>query len=126
LIAGVIDLFLNNLVIPVMYLRNLGVWPAWGVFWREVLAAQVGPVVLFCLMRIAIRIAIVVLSLLVCCCTCCLAILPYIGSVILLPLSVFDRCYSVYFLEQFGPSWRFFADEAPPAPAALVTPGGTL
>ena len=40
---------------------------------------------------------------------CCLAVLPYVGTVLLLPLSVFKRSYSVFFLEQFGREWRMVA-----------------
>jgi hypothetical protein len=49
------------------------------------------------------------------CLTCCLAAIPYLGSVILLPLLVFDRAYPLYFLEQFGPEWRFFGPASSPA-----------
>ena len=33
---------------------------------------------------------------------CCLAALPYIGTVILLPVDVFWRGYSAYFIQQYG------------------------
>ncbi|MCX5685170.1 MAG: hypothetical protein NT049_16025 [Planctomycetota bacterium] len=122
LIYGFIAVLLDDLVIPVMYLRGLGVWAAWGVFGREILSGHIGSVILFWLMRIAIGLAIAIATLLLCCFTCCLAALPYIGTVILLPLLTFDRCYGLYFLQQYGESWRFFADEAPapPQPALAV------
>jgi hypothetical protein len=44
--------------------------------------------------------------LLGCCLTCCLALLPYLSSVVFLPIHVFFRCYSLKFLEQFGEEWR--------------------
>jgi hypothetical protein len=116
LIGGFIWLLLDDLVIPVMYLRSLGVWAAWGVFGREILSGHIGSVILFWLMRIVIAIAVAIATLLICCFTCCLALLPYIGTVILLPLLTFDRCYGLYFLQQYGESWRFFADEAPVPP----------
>ena len=110
LASALIGSLLDNLVIPVMYLRGLKVWPAWGVFGREILTGHIGAVILFCLMRILISLVVAIASILACCFTCCLAALPYIGSVILLPLSTFERCYGLYFLEQYGDSWRFFAD----------------
>ncbi len=39
-----------------------------------------------------------------------IAVVPYLGTVVALPLYVFDRCYSVYFLEQFGPEYRIFGE----------------
>ena len=40
--------------------------------------------------------------------TLCLGALPYLSSVLLLPIIVFSRCYSLCFIEQFGPTWRIF------------------
>jgi hypothetical protein len=37
--------------------------------------------------------------------------LPYLGTVILLPLYVFNRAYVLAFIEQFGPSWQLFRRE---------------
>jgi len=55
-------------------------------------------------------------SLVALCLTCCLAAISYVGTVILLPLLVFVRCYSLYFIEQFGPHWLIFLpDKEPPA-----------
>jgi hypothetical protein len=40
-------------------------------------------------------------------------LLPYIGTVLLLPLHVFVRAYSVYFLGQFVPEYARFATLGP-------------
>ena len=37
-----------------------------------------------------------------CCCAACLFALPYVGTVILLPVHVFIRSYSLYYLAQYG------------------------
>jgi hypothetical protein len=42
---------------------------------------------------------------LVSCVTCCIALLPYIGTVILLPLYTFYYSYTLLFLRQFGPEY---------------------
>ena len=34
--------------------------------------------------------------------------IPYVGTVILLPLFVFAEAYPLYFIEQFGPEWQVF------------------
>jgi hypothetical protein len=47
-----------------------------------------------------------------CCIAGCLIVLPYLGAVILLPVTVFKRSYSLYYLAQFGPAYNVF----PPPP----------
>jgi len=122
---GVIGLLLEDFVVPAMYLRNARVMAAWGLFRRELLAGHVGTIILFYLMKIVLGMAIVIIAVMATCITCCLAALPYLGTVILLPLFVFGRCYTVCFIEQFGEPWRFFApDAAAPAAASAGGPSG--
>jgi len=45
-------------------------------------------------------------GILTCCIGCILMILPFIGSVVTLPVTVFFRTYSLYFLKQFGSDWE--------------------
>jgi hypothetical protein len=45
------------------------------------------------------------------CCASCLLLIPYIGSVILLPVSIFTRSYSLYYLQQYGPEFDVFRTE---------------
>ena len=116
LTAAVVSLFLEDFVIPVMYLRNLRAVPAWRVFYHELLCGHVVPIVLFYLMKIVLFLGLAVATCLVTCCTCCLAALPYLGTVILLPLFVFRRSYSLYFIQGFGDAWTVFRDEAPLLP----------
>ena len=51
--------------------------------------------------------------------TCCLAALPYVYAVVFLPVFVFTRAYSLYFLRQFGPQYNLLADIIPPLPSAF-------
>jgi len=105
---GLIAALLEDFVVPVMYLRGVRTLAAWGILWREVLPGHVGKIVLFYLMRIVLGFGIAVVAIVATCFTCCLTIIPYLGTVILLPIFVFMRSYSVYFLQQFGPGWQFF------------------
>jgi len=128
LIGFLVSAVLEDFVIPVMYLRGLRVWPAWGVVYRDLVRGHVGPLLLFYLMKVLMGMAVGVVGMLVCCVTCCVALLPYIGTVILLPVPVFMRSYSLCFIEQYGPQWRLFAGEAAaategPPPAAPLPPG---
>jgi hypothetical protein len=72
------------------------------------------------LVRIGIALVSAALILgLVCatfCLAACLLAIPYVGTVLLLPLFVFTRCYALYFLEQLGPEWTLL--EPPPTPPA--------
>ncbi len=64
--------------------------------------------------------AIVLASL---CLTCCLVALPYIGTVILLPLHVFLRAVPLCFLGQLGPAYARFGELGPAATAASTASG---
>jgi hypothetical protein len=109
----IVSLLLDEFVVPTMYLRGERVMTAWATVRREILQDNTWTIVLFFLMRLVLSLGIGVLAIIATCATCCLVALPYIGSVILLPLSVFMRAYTLHFLEQFGDPWRFFPDEGP-------------
>jgi hypothetical protein len=116
LFCGVIHLFLVDFVVPIMYLRRQGVMASWSEFRWELLRGRKGKFTLYFLFRaIVLTIIVGFIALAATCATCCCAALPYIGSVILLPLSVFMRQYTLYYLEQYGPSWQFFGTGKPPA-----------
>ena len=101
-----------DFIIPIMYKKNVAVLKAIQIFKNDLLAGNVGSFLLFYLMKILVGIAIGVLVLaafcLTCCIACCVSAIPYIGTVLLLPVIMFKRCYSVFFLEQFGDEWKFF------------------
>ncbi len=112
--ATILSLLLSDFVVPAMYLRNERVMAAWGTVGREVLSGHAGTIVLFYLMKIVLGIGVAVIGFLAIFASCCIALVPYIGTVILLPLIVFMRAYTLHFLEQFGPQWRLFVDETFP------------
>lgn len=112
LIAMVVGLLLDDFIVPIMYLRNLRTLDAFSIFRAEIARGHVGTIVLYYLLKIVLAIMsffiIIIGVLLTCCLAGCVMMIPYIGSVLLLPFSVFFRCYSIFFIEQFGPDWRFF------------------
>jgi hypothetical protein len=77
------------------------------------LRGNIGNLVLYFLFRIVLAIAISVVVAGVVLVTCriagCLFALPYLGTVILLPILVFERAYSVAYLAQFGPDYDVFS-----------------
>lgn len=118
----VIEVVIVDFLVPVMYLRTCGVGAAWRELGR-LLGARPGAFVIYILVKIVVSIVVLMLIFLACCLTCCCVMVPYIGTVILLPLWVFLRAWPVYFLGQFGPEYSRFAmlgpvepPVAPPAP----------
>jgi len=101
-----------DFIIPIMYKKNVVIIKAFRIFKNDLLSGNVGSFLLFYLMKILVGIAIGILVLaafcLTCCIACCVSAIPYIGTVLLLPVIMFKRCYSVFFLEQFGDEWKFF------------------
>ena len=64
----------------------------------------------------AIGVLVLVAIVVTCCIAGCLMALPYLGTVVLLPVLVFKRSYSLYYLAQFGPAYDVF-----PALPPIVT-----
>lgn len=117
IVLVLIGVAINDFVVPIMWLRNHGPLEAWAEL-STLLGRHTGAFLGYILMRFVLSIAIGVAACLAACVTCCIAALPYIGTVILLPLYVFRRSYSIYFLSQLDP------DYAPLAPAISVHPPG--
>ena len=109
----VVSLLAKDFVAPIMYKRDVGVVQGFGILRREVLPGHIGNFILFYLMKLIMAVAAGVLIFVGSCITCCIAALPYISSVVFLPVFVFFRAYSVYFLEQFGNDWTFFGAAGP-------------
>lgn len=121
------QMMLQDVIAPAMYVRGWNVTQAWKAFRRDVFPHHLWSLVLYCLMRVLIAIGVAILSVVGCCITCCIATMPYLGTVILLPLFVFPRCYALTFARQFGPDWDVFTTLAPPpAPTSLDVPAPTM
>jgi hypothetical protein len=113
LVMGVIGVLLKDFVVPIMYLRRIPVLGAWRIFSDTLLRGHSVAFVVYLLVKFLLSVAVGFLALGITCATCCVAIIPYVGSVILLPLTVFLQAYPLCFLEQFGPEWAFFEPASP-------------
>jgi hypothetical protein len=113
----VIGKFTTDFVVPIMFLRRRSCRESWSEL-LALLSANVGQFILYLLFQIvmAIAMAMIVLALVIgtCCIAGCVLVLPYLGTVLILPLVMFQRCYSVYYLAQFGPEYDGFAGAASP------------
>lgn len=113
-VVGLLERLLGDFGVPVMFKRNIGPWAALKVLFGELLPGRYLEFILLYLFMLLLGIAAAIPIVLVTCLTCCIAGLPYISSVVFLPVLVFFRCYTLCFLEQLGPEWRLW-EEAPPA-----------
>lgn len=104
-IFGYISLFLNDFIVPIMYKHNLSATQAWSKFLTLTLQHP-GSFILYGLFVFAVGIGVGILILLAALLTCCIGLLlimiPFVGSVILLPVSYTFRAFSIGFLAQFG------------------------
>jgi len=114
-VVGGISLLLADFVVPVMALRRIPVLPAWRLVVTNLVKPHPGSIALYVLARLLLNSVLTTLAGVVTILSCCLALVPYIGSVILLPLMVFQISYPLAFLEQLGPQYRFFPPEPPAA-----------
>lgn len=113
LFAAVIGVIvLDDFVIPIMWLRRSGCVAAWKEF-GTLLAASTGAffryLVMIFLTAIGIGAAVLTLTVMTCCILGCVMMIPFIGTVVLLPVLVFRRALSLTFLAQFGPRYDVFA-----------------
>jgi hypothetical protein len=116
-----VSLFLDSFVIPLMYKGEVGAVEAWRRFvpWIERYFGLFFLYGLFVFALVAaVGIAVLAVGLMTCCIGLLLVVLPYVGTVILLPLLVTYRAFSLEFLAQFDPGFALFPEPpAPPHPA---------
>lgn len=108
---AILEMLLIDFIAPTMYLRGVRIGEAWRIWYREVFKGHFWLLTLFYLMKFVLGMAVGIVSIMATCLMCCLPALPYLGTVMLLPAYVFMRCYTLYFLEQFGEPWRLFVYE---------------
>jgi hypothetical protein len=124
-VLSVIRKFLVDFVVPIMFLRGGNCLAAWREF-VSLLVAWPGQFALYLLFQIVLNIIIGAIVfgviLLTCCLAGCLMILPFIGTVVLLPVLVFKRAYPLYYLAQYGPQYISVASPSGPASEPLPPP----
>ena len=111
IITAYISLFLNDFVVPIMYKNKICATEAWHRF-LPILKQYPGHFILYGLFIFVLMILVVLTVILFGLFTCCVGFLflliPYIGSVLFLPISYTFRAFSVEFLEQFGDEFAIF------------------
>ncbi len=123
LAVAYVNLFLESFVIPVMYRDGIPATAAWRRFgpWFE---ANTGAFLLYgifvLLLWLAVAGAVLLAGLFTCCVGFLVLALPYVGTVVLLPVLVAYRSYSLEFLAQIAPDYTLLpsADEPETEPPA--------
>src|SRR4030095_6937599 len=106
---------------PVMYRRRCRASEAFSAV-TKLIAAQPGEILLYCLFWIVLALGSVVVGCIAACATCCIVAIPYVGTVILLPVFVLLRSFSLLFLRQFGADYDVWTTSMPPEFAPLLLP----
>ena len=100
--------FVKILMVPTMYLKRVRAIEGWKIAWNQLLKGHVGSFILLILMMFLLGLGAGVVASFAVCATCCIGALPYISSVLLLPITVFFVCYALCYIQQFGGDWTFF------------------
>ncbi len=111
IIIAYISLFLNDFVVPIMYINNVTASQAWRRF-LPLFTEHWLWFILYGLLVLMLHLLVIVCVIMVGLFTCCLGFIllgiPYIKSVVTLPISYTFRAFSLEFLEQFGPDYTIF------------------
>jgi hypothetical protein len=99
---GVPLMFRNGLLARPAFMETLGL-----------IRQHPGSIVVFVLLRIALALAVAVVSVMACC-VCCIGVIPYIGTVAILPALIYVRCFTLDCLAQFGPQYDVWTVDVPP------------
>ncbi len=110
-VLGVAGWILNQLVVPAMIALDAPFRAAWPQVRTRILVPHLGTIALYWLARLGVGLLVGMAAAVVTLLTCCVATLPYVGAVILLPATVLMRAWSLAFVEQFGEAFRVFPRE---------------
>jgi hypothetical protein len=127
LVATFIGMLVDQFVVPMMYKHNLSVWSAWG-FVLPLMRREAVRFILFglfyLLLQILVAIVVIIFGLVTCCFGFLVLAIPYLGSVLLLPISVVFRGLGLEFIAQFGPEYSLrdlFPENRPPEAGAQTS-----
>ncbi len=122
LVVAYVQYFLDGFVVPLMYRYDLTALEAWSrfgeLFSRHPSALLLSGLFLL-LLGLAAMVVVVVAGLLTCCIGLLLVIIPYIGTVVLLPIPVTYRGFTVALLDQMDPG--YFPDQGESGASAAIS-----
>ena len=102
---GFIFTVLSDFIIPYMFFYNTNVQEAKEQIWK-IIKENKGNFIVYYIMKSLIVITIYILLFFISCLTCCILscimMIPFLGTFLFLPVLVFLRLFSIYYLENFG------------------------
>jgi hypothetical protein len=105
IITGYISLFLTDFVVPIMYKHRMSATKAWSKF-LKLLVNNLGSFIVYGLfifaLGIAVAIGVIFMAVVTCCIGLLLIMIPFVGSVILLPVSYTFRAFSIEYFATYG------------------------
>jgi len=117
IVTAYISLFLDSFIVPIMYKNRISTTQAWFKF-LPLFSRHIGHFILFGIFALVLIILIVITVVIFGFVTCCIGFLllaiPYLGSVVFLPISYTLRAFSVEYLEQFGDEYKVFPEVEEP------------
>ncbi len=125
LIWGYVALFLKDFVAALMYRNRISCNQAWKLFlevFRKYPFHFVGYGIVIFLLMIAFTVAVVFAGLATCCIGFVFLVIPYVSTVVTLPVWYAYRAFSLEFLAQFGPGYDVFKRQERDAAAAPAVP----
>ncbi|HEX3421593.1 MAG TPA: hypothetical protein VHT01_10200, partial [Candidatus Udaeobacter sp.] len=111
----------SQLMVPIMYRQRCRARLAFARV-VDLVSSYPGPILLYVLFLLLLGVAAVMLSCAVTCATCCIAAIPYVGTVILLPIPITLVAFSLLFLRQLGPDYDVWAGFTPPEFSPILLP----
>ena len=122
IVLGLISIFTTHFVTPILYLQRGTCWEAWTIF-SKLLRQHPWKFVNYLLFQLVIGLAIFFCFLIIILCTCCVGCLfltlPFIGTVLALPIILFSRSYQLYYLAQYGAEFNIFTVSSFPPPLPI-------
>ncbi|MCW5557870.1 MAG: hypothetical protein KIT22_08570 [Verrucomicrobiae bacterium] len=117
---AIVSVLTTDFVVPIMARHTTSCRQAWRLFLGP-LGRNPGGFALYLGFKISlwigVWIALMIGIVITCCLLGCLLAIPYLGTVLFLPVLVFFRSYSLHFLAQQGPDWNVLN------PASVAAPG---
>jgi hypothetical protein len=114
--------FVRAIMAPTMYRQRCSAFQAFRTT-LGIVGGHPVPLILYFLFSLVLGLAAALIAIVLTCATCCLVAIPYVGTVILLPLYVLLYGFMLLFLRQFGPDydvWQAMAQpEMPIAPPQI-------
>jgi len=112
------DMLTNDFVIPIMHKHTLTCTAAWSYLWRT-MGTNKSSLFLYLLFKALVTagvgLALLFLGFITRGVVYQMLIIPYLGTVLLLPVPTFKRSFSLHYLRQFGPDFDLFAPEPDPS-----------